>query len=115
MDIENPSLIEPGVKYFIKETLKQCQNKKTKYYYYYWNVGLFIFFLVILGSLLTWKKKTKLSKDEIMKKREQQRLYILEKIKNMQEEKRKVNAEIITNLPKFESDFEKMHKNYYKI
>ena len=50
-----------------------------------------------------------------MKKREQQRLYILEKIKNMQEEKRKVNAEIITNLPKFVSDFEKMHKNYYKI
>ena len=32
MDIENPSLIEPGVKYFIKETFKQFPNKKTKYY-----------------------------------------------------------------------------------
>lgn len=115
MDIKNPSLIEPGVRYFLKETLKQCQDKKLTYYYYYWNIGLFILFLVILGSLLTWKKKTKLTNDEIITKRKQQQTYILEKLKKLQQTKEKENAQIITNLPKFESNFEKMHKNYYKI
>jgi hypothetical protein len=115
MNDKSPSLIEPGVKYFLKETLKQCQKKKITYYYYWWNTILFVLFLFILGSLLVWKKQTKPTKDELTAKREQQRLYILEKIKTMQEKKKKETNEIITNLPKFESDFEIMHKNYYKV
>ena len=35
MDIKNPSLIEPGVRYFLKETLKQCQDKKLTYRFVY--------------------------------------------------------------------------------
>jgi len=37
------------------------------------------------------------------------------KIKTLREERKKINNEIITNLPKFESNFEVMHKKYYAI
>ena len=31
MNMEKPTLVEPGVKYFLKETLKQCKEFKNKY------------------------------------------------------------------------------------
>ena len=31
------------------------------------------------------------------------------------QEQRKINNEIITNLPKFESDYEVLHKKYYAV
>jgi hypothetical protein len=115
MDISKPLLIEPGVKYFLKETLKQCKNKKNDYYYYWVNIGLFLLFLLILGSSIIWKKKTKPSKEDLILKHEQQKKYILEKINGLQKAKEKENNRIITNLPKFESNFERIHKNYYKV
>jgi hypothetical protein len=42
-------------------------------------------------------------------------MYILEKIKGMSEQKQREENKIITDLPKFESDFVLLHKNYYKI
>ena len=38
---------------------------------------------------------------------------MMTKIKSIWEEKKKERLDIITNLPKFESDFEIMHKKYY--
>jgi len=40
---------------------------------------------------------------------------VMEKIKALREERKKMNNEIITNLPKFESNFEVMHKKYYAV
>ena len=110
-----PSLTEPGVKYFMKETLKQCQEKKIKFYYFWTNIGFFALFISILASLLVWKQKTKKTKEEKIEDRVKQRKYILEKIKCLQEKKKKEQNMIITNLPKFESEFELMHKKYYQI
>jgi hypothetical protein len=110
-----PSLTEPGVKYFMKETLKQCQEKKIKFYYFWANIGFFALFISILASLLVWKQKTKKTKEEKIEDRVKQRKYILEKIQHLQEKKKKEQNMIITNLPKFESEFELMHKKYYQI
>ena len=49
--IQNASLTEPGVRYFLKETLKQCQQKKIKFYHFWTNIGFFILFIGILASL----------------------------------------------------------------
>ena len=118
MNVKGPLLIEPGVKYFLTNTLKQCNNNKNIHFYYWWNMCLFLLFLFILGSLLVWKKKTRMSKEDIVTKRAEQKKYIMDKInliqKTREKEKEKENRYIITNLPKFESDFERMHKNYYK-
>ena len=110
-----PSLTEPGVRYFLKETLKQCQEKKYKYYHFWTNIGFFIIFLCILASVLVWKQKTKKTKEEIMEDRAKQGNYVLEKIKSLQEQRKKESNMIITNLPKFESDFELLHKKFYQV
>ena len=59
-----------------------------------------------------------MSKEDIVAKRAEQKEYIMNKInliqKTREKEKEKENRYIITNLPKFESDFERMHENYYK-
>ena len=42
---EMPTLIEPGTKYFLRETLRNCNNKKVYYYSLIFNlVCFFIFF-----------------------------------------------------------------------
>jgi len=118
MNIKTPSLIEPGVKFFLKKTLKQCNTNKNIQFYYWWNMCLFLLFLFILGSLLIWKKKTRLTKEEITNNHTKQKNYIIEKINSIRESKKrereKENHHIITTLPKFESDYERMHKNFYK-
>ena len=35
-----PSLTEPGVKYFLGETLKKCHEQRTEVDYYMLNLGL---------------------------------------------------------------------------
>ena len=37
--IETPNLTEPGVKYFLKETLKKCNEKKGLFYNTILNLG----------------------------------------------------------------------------
>ena len=116
MDTINiPTLTEPGVSYFLRSTLKRCNETKTKYFNVLWNLGLLFFFVVLLGIILVYKKNTKLTVDEKKEKHEKEKKYVLEKIKALQEKEKKRQNEIITNLPKFESNFVMLHKNYYKI
>ena len=54
-----PKLIEPGAKYFFKETLKKCNIKKKLFFNTVLNTVLLICFLGVLGALLIYKKITK--------------------------------------------------------
>ena len=111
--MQAPSLTEPGVKYFLRETLKNCHVKKANWFNTLWNCGFFLLFLVILGSVLAYRKREKLTPEEKKEKQEKDHAYMMTKIKSIWEEKKKERLDIITNLPKFESDFEIMHKKYY--
>jgi hypothetical protein len=116
MDTRNiPTLTEPGVSYFLRSTLKKCNETKIKYFNTLWNLGLLFIFIAILGIILVYKKNTKLTEEEKKDKHEKEKMYVLEKIKALQEKERIKQNEIITNLPKFESNFVMLHKNYYKI
>ena len=110
-----PTLTEPGVSYFLRSTLKRCNETKTKYFNTLWNLGLLFDFIAILGIILVYKKNTKLTDEEKKEKHEKEKKYVLEKIKSLQQKERQKQNEIITNLPKFESNFVMLHKNYYKI
>ena len=48
MDISKPILTEPGVKYFLKETLKNCKIKKNTEFNKNVNLALLTIFIVIL-------------------------------------------------------------------
>ena len=81
-DFTKPALIEPGVKYFLHQTLKQCHIARDKFNNYVFNIGLFIFFLIILGVILFYKYKGRLTPIEIERKNKEKQQYILSKIQN---------------------------------
>lgn len=113
--VQTPTLTEPGVKYFLRETLKQCHNKKTNYYNTIWNCGFFLLLLLIIGVVLSYRKRHKLTAEEKKEKQEKDHAHVMEKIRSLREERKRINNELITNLPKFENDFSVMHKKYYAI
>ena len=106
--VENlrPMLTEPGVKYFINETLKQCHHFKEQYQNMLFNIGLLVLFLVILGILLIYKYKGKLTPEEIEEKESIKKQYILSKIKKYQYAKIKAQQSLITGLPHWENEFD---------
>ena len=115
--MNKPILIEPGTKYFLSETLKNCNKTRSYYNNILLNFSLLIFFLVIISLYLGYKyeiKKTK-SKQNKSKKRIEIENYILGKLGNVFYEHQKKNEEMITNLPKFESDYELLHEKFYNI
>jgi hypothetical protein len=103
--MEKPTLVEPGVKYFLKETLKQCKEFKNKYNNLLFNIGLCCGFFFILGIVLLYKYKGKLTPVEKEEKNKEKQQYILTKIKNFQDAKRIAQQELITGLPHWENDY----------
>ena len=101
MEITKPALIDPGVKYFLKETLKRCRVFKESHNIFLLNISLLIGFLVILGVVLLFKYKGKLTPKEIQQKDNEKRQYILSKIKNYQDTKVRESQTLITGLPKW--------------
>jgi len=98
-------LTEPGVKYFINETLKQCHQFKENHQHIIFNIGLLVMFFIILGVLLFYKYKGKLSEEEIEQKELLKKQYILSKIRNFKDSKIKSQQELITGLPHYENEF----------
>lgn len=108
-DVSKPLLIEPGVKYFLNETLKQCHQFKEKYNNMLFNISLFALFFIILGILLFVKYKGKPSVEEIEQKELEKKQYILSKIRNFQDAKRREHQELITGLPHWETEYDVIH------
>ncbi len=100
-----PTLIEPGVKSFLGETLKQCHKFKEEYYNTLFNICLFIGFFIILAILLVYKYKGKLSEEEKYQKDLEKQQYIMEKIKNYKINKLKAHQQLITGLPQWENEY----------
>ena len=105
-----PILTEPGVKYFLDQSLKQCHIVKNKFHNTIVNVGLLFAFLLVLGLILLYKYKGRLTDVEKEKKNKEKQQYILSKMKNLQEAKRKAHQELITGLPNWENDYDNINK-----
>jgi len=110
----SPSLTEPGVKFFLGETLKTCRNKKDIFNNKIINICMLGFLVVLCSGLLYYKYKTRPTKAERKKLKQLKRDYFITKVRQLQAKKAKKLGESITNLPKFESPFELLHKNFYK-
>lgn len=100
----NPSLIEPGVKYFLNETLQGCKNTKIHFYNNMFNIGLFICLSLGIATFLYVKYKGKQNTREKELRNRQVAEYIQNKIKMLEQDKRKKHDEMITNIPEFESE-----------
>lgn len=110
-DFAKPMLTEPGVKYFLNESLKQCHFIKEKFHNTIFNVGLLIGFFILLGILLLFKYKGKLTPEQIKEKEMEKKKYILSKIRNYQDAKIRAQQELITGLPHWENEFDIINDN----
>jgi len=108
-DIAKPALTEPGVKYFLHQTLKQCHIARETFNNMVFNFGLLFAFLLILGLILIYKYKGKLTPSELNQKNKEKQQYILSKIQNFQDAKRKDQQELITGLPAWDSEYDIIH------
>jgi hypothetical protein len=111
----NPKLTEPGTKYFLSETLKICNNKKQSKNVFLFNIGLLLLFIIILVACLVYKYSTKLDGKAVDEKNIMKQNYILSKLQNIIDVSGKKNKDMITNLPKFESDYELLHEKFYNV
>ena len=100
-DFSKPTLTEPGVKYFLNQSLKQAHIIREKFHNTIFNIGMFIFFLLILGGILVYKYKGKLTPTERTQKDREKQQYILERIKKFQIAKQRAHQELITGLPEW--------------
>lgn len=107
--VPKPILTEPGVKYFLNQALKQSHIIREKFHNTIFNIGMLILFLIILGGILVYKYKGKLTAVEIAQKNKEKQQYILEKIKKFQIAKQKAHQELITGLPQWENEYDIIH------
>jgi hypothetical protein len=108
-----PSLTEPGVKYFLNHALKQSHIIREKLHNSIFNIGMLILFILILGVILIYKYKGRLTPVEIAQKDKEKKQYILEKIKNFQIAKQRASQQLITGLPKWENEYDSLHNQFY--
>jgi hypothetical protein len=94
-----PNLTEPGVKYFVSHTLKECRRLKDRYQTIILNVSLFIFLISVVGSILYFKYKGRLKPSEIKRKNREKQEYIISKLQQISMVKQKQNNNLITDLP----------------
>lgn len=97
--MERPNLVEPGMKYYIKQTLKNCNNVKNYYFNILFNISVLVLFLIIITGTLYYKYKGVMNKEEKYKREEIKKKYILEKIQKMQMLRKNDSMDLITNLP----------------
>jgi len=110
----NPQLIESGTKYFLRETLKNCNKKRTKYYNDLTNLGLLIGFFIIVSIIVYYKYTTRPTEESRKQKETLKQTYILSKIQALTNKKFKDQNQKITKKPKIERDIEKIHENNFK-
>lgn len=100
--MEYPRLIENSAKNYLLQTLQKCHNNRVSIYYYALNIGVFILFVGVVGLVLYYCSKQKLSDYDKQQKNLKDQQYILSKIRYYQEDKKQENQSRIsdiTNLP----------------
>ena len=105
-NFSKPMLTEPGVSYFLNETLKQCHKFKEKHQNMLINVGLFIGFCIFLGLFLLYKYKGKPTPEEMEQRDLEKKQYILSRIRNYQDAKIQSQQQLITGLPHWDNEYD---------
>ena len=81
-------LIEPGIRDYFYGSFQQCKDYKLNYYTWVINLILLILFVSVVGLILYFKRTKKLTPEQKRKRNEEDRMYIINKIRSMQIERR---------------------------
>jgi hypothetical protein len=116
---DKPKLVDNGVKYFLREVLKNCHNYKQKNINTFYNITMFIFFIVILGIILVMRYKGNTMSKKYYEKSMKDKEYIMSKLvyynRQNLDNQQKIRNNMITNLPDYGNHVEAniLHKNLY--
>jgi hypothetical protein len=98
--MEQPRLIEPNVKNYLFDTLHRCHIHKTTIHSWMFNISIFLIFVFVIGSVLYFCRKRKLTPYEKEDKMRKEQDYVLSKIRQYQmDQKARKSSSSITNLP----------------
>jgi hypothetical protein len=78
-----PRLIEPGVRYFLSSTLKECRKFKDNNATIFFNLSMAGVFIVVIGGFLLYHYKGKLTPAEIAIKNRKKQEYIISKLQQL--------------------------------
>jgi hypothetical protein len=95
--MDAPSLIEPGVRYFLGGTLKECRKYKNKYITLIFNLGMILLFIVLFGSILAYRYKGNITPSEMQLKNRKKKEYIISKLQQLSAIKQ--HKSMITDIP----------------
>ena len=105
-DARPPSLVEPGMKYFMSETLGGCAKFKKQYYNDMMNWAIASAIIGVIGAFLYYKYKGKPTPSQKMLKEREKQHYILSRIRNYQSDKKRQTHANITGLPSWENEYD---------
>ena len=80
---QKPALIEPGVKYFLSSTLKECRKFKDKHISLIFNVSMALLLIIIVGGFLVYRYKGEQNILEQQLKERKKHEYIISKLQNL--------------------------------
>jgi hypothetical protein len=121
--MEKPILTEPGVKYFMNQVLKQCNEKRYVFTNTVFNLVLFLIFILIIGGFLYYKYRGKLTPEEKETKFREQKQDILSRLNSLNvkiDNSRRGNGSsgnttnLITDLPLWDVSSSDVIVNPYK-
>lgn len=78
-----PRLIEPGVRYFLSGTLKECRNFKDRNETILFNISMAGLLFILIGGFLYYRYKGKLTPAELEIKTRKKKEYIISKLNQM--------------------------------
>ena len=99
MERVNTTLVEPGVKYFISCSLKQCREFKDKYMNVVFNIGMLVFLILFISGILIYKYKGKITHVEMEIRNRKKQEYIVSKLQQIAVIKKQTSERLITDLP----------------
>lgn len=114
--MEKPVLTEPGVKYFMNEVLKTCNERKSLFTNSIFNLVLFLLFVLIVGGFLYYKYRGKLTLEEKEAKMREQKQDVLARLNALNvkiETTKKGVANMITDLPMWDAPSSQVMVNPY--
>ena len=106
-----PLLIEPGAKYFLKNTLIECNKFKEKHISFLFNLALTFGFFLICFLILYFRYKGHITPEEIKLKQKKEKEYIMTKLIQISDYKKKSSQNLITNLPEWSNNPEALILN----
>ena len=114
-----PKLVDNGVKYFLREVLKNCHSYKQNNINIFYNITMFVLFVITLGIILLTRYKGNSMSKKYYEKSMKDKDYIMSKLvyynrQNIDNQQR-IKNNMITNLPDYSNHVGAniLHKNLY--